>query len=423
MKNPISYNFGLKLLQSALTIGLLNLQSRGLNHSQFSALLLISSIQALVIFFDFGESTKLIQQHLEFDPSGIHRLNESRIILEYIKCRFKLLAWIAILDGLLLQILGLFALHHFKLHIIFQDYLAIFATTFFIFIGWYIGRALIALGEIRLWLSLQAIGSSIQLTVQYFVNKLYPSLHSYLFNTGTSAVFMILATLYILHIRSKNKDDTSLGAMSKNISSYKNVNHVAVQILQLIQVGFLLALPIMLALQMESKTYATFSIQLKIAFTLEAAIGSGLILNWRNTIVINPVESLAESDQVRKSPTGSKIVVGGAFVSIFAFTCINFAWSYLFNSDYKPSWMSWLLWPFVVSTQLMIWNSYFVLLARKKYLALILGSLAQLLSQGMLVLLFKVQSLILAPLILVIPQTICALVYVFSVLVMLPPEG
>ena len=401
-------NFVLRLLQALFAIFLLNFQSKGLSQSEFSALLFVTAIQALLMFLDFGESTRLVQLHLEGIEFQRNREEEVSALLVSFRKRSLKVFFVAMLNGLVACIFAKFAFKHFEINLNIDIEIAILFSSVLIFISWYVSRGLVALGEIRIWLTFQLIGMIAQTFFQYLISRSNNSLIFYLWNTGSGSLFFIFLclTYYFIHANLKKIEVSPLQS-----TSFRFKDRFAVQSLQIFQVCYLVSLPILFARQFNNLNFAIFSIQLKIIFTFTAAIGSSLALNWRRSLTsassLNPIKP-------RTNLTAELFIPWfGLLATVVILIPLNFGWSWVLNSEYKPKLVTWVLWPLVVSSQLLIWHYYYRLLALKKYAALNCGAVLQL---SILLVFFwvKITNFTLAPVILLLPQISCAIFYFFT---------
>jgi hypothetical protein len=413
LKHGIAIDFFLRATQSVFAFLYINLQSLGVTTSIFSTLLLITSIQALVIFIDFGESTKIVQEHLGDSASGQKSpYEELFLILKSMKVRSKRVSLIATLNSLAVSLFGIVASSRFDIKYDLSDGSAVFISVYIFFIAWYLGRALVAVGMIRILLTLQLIAVSIQAGSQYLLYLSDAPSTLYFLNTGSAGLVFILLFLMIswkkaIHNKSTSNSDVNLAkVINRSYESWK------VQFLQIVQVSYLVILPILLAWNLSPQNFSSFSFQLKVSYAITAALGAGLVTNWRSSFLESKPSELEKSAYEVKPVY--QIVSVGVLVTITICLLLNFVWDDLFNPQYRPSLISWILWPFVVSSQLAIWHYFYLLIAKKMYYSLIGGTLLQLTSQMLISWIWNFDNPILAPLLLLIPQSVCATVYLIK---------
>ena len=405
--NSLQLGFISKIGQAIISIVLLNLQSRELSSKQYSLLLFISSVQALTIYFDYGESTRLIQNHLEIQKSHpVDKLEFYQLGL-LLKKSMPKVSLLALLNSIFVSIMCCYAILRFKVDFNITNIVAAFTATLAVFFGWFFGRPLIAFGKVQIWLTFQTFGIVIQLLLQYLILLNHADTSFYILNTGTSGLICLyLCSRYLFKFRAIKNELTYNYPQVRKIES--NVN---IQILQIVQVSFLLLLPVLLSYQLTSNTFAKFMIQLKVSFNLSSAIGSTIINRWREISLASNTDLNKQENTLSKLQKYMIFPLKGIFFSVGCFAIIQLSWPYIFNVKYLFSFTNWLLWPLVIASQLSIWEIYYEILARKFYGLLILGAMMQLVTQVFLSSFLKINSLSIAPIILVIPQLICFFVY------------
>ncbi len=371
--------FILKLIQTTLSFLVLLIQTNSMNTFDFAAITLLYTFAFATSFLDFGVATRFIHDHFsQIQNKKIAFEDEIVILRKVFRTYQPTFIYISIFHSLLgvlfIGILEFLTTYHFS----FYQFILFELSCFVISFSSLASKTFIALGQIDKLLRNQIFGVALQLILlMIFANK----------DVGVSTMIIVLcvpsiviAERVITCYRLKYDSVRNLPRLVTFSNSLRTKLSAKVQVLQGIQYLGSVIFPVLAARRFSTNEFASYSVQFRLFYTLASILGTMNLLEWRTNFT-------------QQETAIKKLTLGVGFMTGFMFACTlsilaYSMWGILgFNSKSRPEISSWILWSVFTGLQLTSWKLYYVILARQKYINLILAGTIQLVgSLGLLIL-------------------------------------
>jgi hypothetical protein len=326
---------------------------------------------------DAAEGTKMVQARLDTLQRDANSIAVSNLLIEYLRNRKKRLLGIFLLNNFAIILAFSFSLTEFESTVNTELFLVLAWANSTIFLASFVAKFFLALKKIRLLLAIQASAVSIQLVIQVFVNLFFPgSVVLCVFNYSTASLIVIITSY--LYVRNLNKTSESLERfeMSPLYSAGNFKLTVKLQSTQLLQMTYLLLLPVMAIRVLDDADFVSFGLLYKIFLTFVTALSTNIALIW--------IESFTKKHLQNKSDQIILILWQDlrscflpTFISLFLIATLSLSWNSVFSFPQIESFFLWLNFLIFVNLQIVVWRRYYASMGKKSYLRILLATITQ----------------------------------------------